>query len=60
MYRPITQYEITHMENLTVRDEYWRDDRTEIVYYCDEYKCKDCPIYGDTCDGLEDEDENDE
>lgn len=22
----LTQYEITHMENLMVRDEYWNDD----------------------------------
>lgn len=24
--KQLTQYEITHMENLTVRDEYWSDD----------------------------------
>ena len=24
--KQLTQYEITHMENLTARDEYWDDD----------------------------------
>ena len=25
----LTQYEITHMENLMVRDDYWQDDDEE-------------------------------
>jgi len=60
MFRPISQYEITHMENLMVRDSYWKDDRTEIADYCEIYKCKECPKYGDDCDGLEDEEDDDE
>ncbi len=24
---------------------------TDIVTYCDIYKCEDCPRYGDDCDG---------
>ena len=30
----------------------------DIVTYCDIYDCKDCPRYGDDCDGeFEEEDE---
>ena len=27
----------------------------DIVNYCDIYDCKDCPRYGDDCDGEEDD-----
>ena len=30
----------------------------ETIRYCDIYDCDDCPKYGDTCDG-KDEDEDD-
>ena len=26
-------------------------NETDIVTYCDIYKCEDCPRYGDDCDG---------
>ena len=59
----LTQYEITHMENLMVRDEYWNDgnywddEDDDVVTYCDIYDCEDCPRYGDDCDGDFDEEE---
>lgn len=60
MYRPISQYEITHMENLMVRDDYWDGYYDEYVSYCDIYSCSECPRYGDDCDGNgEEEDEDD-
>ena len=58
MYRGISQYEVTHMENLMVRDEYW-DEYDRVT--CDVCECPDCPRYGDDCDGdWEDEDDEDE
>lgn len=60
MYRPISQYEVTHMENLMVRDDYWQDEYDRVTY-CDVCECPDCPRYGDDCDGeWEDEDDEDE
>lgn len=39
-------------------DNYDLYDPYDIVTYCDIYDCKDCPRYGDDCDGKgEDEDE---
>lgn len=48
MFRGVSQYEVTHMENLMVRDSYWDDD---YVSLCDVNDCEDCPRYGDDCDG---------
>ena len=46
------------MENLMVRDSYWDDDYVSI---CDVNDCKDCPRYGDDCDGdFDDEEEEDD
>ena len=61
MFRGISQYEVNHMENLMVRDDYWNDDYDDIRY-CDIYSCSDCPRYGDDCDGEwdDEEDEDDE
>ena len=28
---------------------------SDITRYCDIYECKDCPRYGDDCDGREEE-----
>lgn len=61
MFKPISQYEVNHMENLMVRDDYWdrrENDRTEIVNYCEIYDCRDCPKCGDTCDGLDMEEDD--
>lgn len=62
MFRGISQYEVNHMENLMVRDDYWNDDYDDIRSYCDIYSCSDCPRYGDDCDGEwdDEEDEDDE
>lgn len=30
----------------------------EVVKYCDIYDCKDCPRYGDDCDGEFDDEED--
>lgn len=60
MFRGISQYEVNHMENLMVRDDYWKDDREEVIPYCEIYACKDCPICGDTCDGIDMEEDDDE
>ena len=30
------------------------------VSYCEVYKCKDCPRYGDDCDGNDEEDDDDD
>lgn len=58
MYRPISQYEVTHMENLMVRDDYWQDEYDRVTC-CDVCDCIDCPRYGDDCDGdWEDEDDD--
>ena len=36
-------------------DEYYEDEEDlEVIYFCDIYKCEDCPVYGDSCDGKED------
>ena len=51
MYKPISQYEITHMENLMVRDDCWDGYNDEYVRYCDIYSCSECPRYGDDCGG---------
>ena len=29
------------------------------VTYCEIYKCKDCPRYGDDCDGKDEDDDDD-
>lgn len=57
MYRGISQYEITHMENLMVRDDYWNDDPVDVRTLCDIYDCSDCPRMGDDCDGKGDDDD---
>ena len=36
----MTQYEVMHMENLMVRNDYWQDN-----YGCPEYDCSDEPDY---------------
>ena len=60
MYRGISQYEVTHMENLMVRDSYW-DDYDDIRSYCDIMdNCAECPRMGDDCDGNFDEEDDDE
>lgn len=62
MYKGISQYEITHMENLMVRDDYWNDDYDDVRTFCDIYECSDCPRMGDDCDGefFDDEEEIDD
>jgi hypothetical protein len=56
MYKGISQYEITHMENLMVRDDYWNDDYDDVRTICDIMdNCKDCPRMGDDCDGKDDD-----
>ena len=48
------------MENLMVRDDYWNDDPVDIRTLCDIMdSCKDCPRYGDDCDGKDEEDDDD-
>ena len=42
MFNGISQYEITHMENLMVRDEWWDDGDDDIVTLCDINECADC------------------
>ena len=59
MYSGISQYEITHMENLMVRDEWWDDDPVDVRSLCDIYECSECPRYGDDCDGDPDEEDDD-
>ena len=54
-------------ENIMVVSSYWQNhnddwywqEGEEKICYCDEYECKDCPRYGDDCDG-EEEDEYDD
>lgn len=58
MFSGISQYEITHMENLMVRDEWWDDSYDDIVTLCDINECADCPRYGDDCDGMGDDDDD--
>ena len=60
MYKGISQYEITHMENLMVRDDYWDDDPVDARTLCDIYDCSDCPRMGDDCDGKGDEEDDDD
>ena len=57
MFSGISQYEITHMENLMVRDEWWDDDYDRVTL-CDINECADCPRYGDDCDGMGDDDDD--
>ena len=49
----MTQYEITHMENLMLRNDYWERRHPDVMRYCDVCDCIDCPRYGDDCDGDE-------
>ena len=53
-------------ENILVVGQEWythynerpgADDDNDDVAYCDIYACKDCPRYGDDCDGEEEDDE---
>lgn len=61
MYKGISQYEITHMENLMVRDDYWNDDYDDVRTICDIMdSCSDCPRMGDDCDGRDDEEDDDD
>ena len=61
MYKGISQYEITHMENLMVRDDYWNDDYDDVRTICDIMdNCSDCPRMGDDCDGRDDEEDDDD
>ena len=60
MYKGISQYEITHMENLMVRDDYWNDDPVDVRTLCDICECSDCPRMGDDCDGRDDEEDDDD
>lgn len=61
MYKGISQYEITHMENLMVRDGYWNDDYDDVRTICDIMdSCSDCPRMGDDCDGRDDEEDDDD
>ena len=57
MFSGISQYEVTHMENLMVRDEWWDDDYDRVTL-CDINECADCPRYGDDCDGMGDDDDD--
>lgn len=59
MSKGISQYEITHMENLMVRDDYW-DDYDDVRSICEINTCDDCPHMGDDCDGRGDEEEDDD
>lgn len=59
MFSSISQYEVTHMENLMVRDDYWNDDYDDVRTICDIMdNCKDCPRMGDDCDGMGDDDDD--
>ena len=61
MFRGISQYEITHMENRMVRDDCWSDDPIDVRTLCDIMdSCSDCPRYGDDCGGKGDEEDPDD
>jgi len=42
-------------------ERYGGPDRgPDLVSYCEVCKCKDCPRYGDDCDGNDEEDDDDD
>lgn len=61
MSKGISQYEITHMENLMVRDDYWKDEYDDVRTICETMEsCEDCPRMGDDCDGKDFEEDPDD